>query len=630
MAETQEATYKPLNCPICLETFESPKVLVCLHTFCEKCICRHAHSLKEAGAQSDTIACPICRSPTPAPSADQTPDEWAAKLTTNSIILSLLASGQPNMDDSVYCQPCLTLGKQNMSVAYCGTCSEYLCNICYSCHKSFKISKDHSITVQSVSAQQNRISTQDMYRCSVHWKKYKYLCSNHKELCCSNCVIKDHRKCDELLLVKELSKGSKEGQDSSQISEKLESANKIFMTLVESLSKNLESIDQQKIAITKSIQDWTITMRKHIDRLETPALEELNQMCKQENIKVSDQIMECKRAIAAIATSKEMLMGGRKSEDDTKIFITTNKVSRQVLKYLEKYKTIENNSEIVELEFHFDSTFEGMSATLSSIGKLTRQVVRIPRLSSDMLFENTKMPKIQPNSKMVTFNAQIRSEEDICDIHSGVFLLDDRLVLCDWANFNLKLFDRRLQCVSYLNMEDQPKYICRVDESTVAVTVDRDIQLVSVTNTLTPLRRINERHTCYGIASYQQNIIVDTEGDSLITYGTLDKIINRIISYDKLDVHNTHCVSQDGQRIYYTRKNAVVTMNMEGTKLIKFESTYLRDASGITVDKQGIIYCCGKESNTVITVTPEGRQLCVLLSQDHKLQNPQGIFFHSK
>ncbi|KAK3588242.1 hypothetical protein CHS0354_029567 [Potamilus streckersoni] len=141
MAETQEATYKQLNCPICLETFKSLKILACLHTFCEKYICRHVRILKEVGTQSDIIRCPICRSPTTAPSANQTPDEWAAKLATNSIIWSLLA-----------------------------------------------------------------------------------------------------------------------------------------------LSNNLESIEQKKIAITKSIQDWTITMKKLIDRLETVALKELNLMCKQENI----------------------------------------------------------------------------------------------------------------------------------------------------------------------------------------------------------------------------------------------------------------------------------------------------------------------------------------------------------
>ncbi|KAK3595639.1 hypothetical protein CHS0354_009605 [Potamilus streckersoni] len=630
MAETKEATHRELNCPICLEIFESPKVLTCLHTFCEKCIGRHARSLKEAGTQSGIITCPICRNPIPAPTADQTQDEWAAKLATNSIVLSLLASTQSNKSDCVYCQPCLTLGKQNISVAYCVTCSEYLCNICYNCHKSFKMSMDHSITVHSESAQQNRNSSQvDMYHCYIHGKQYEYFCSSHNELCCSDCAIKDHRKCDELLFVKHLSERAKEGQDFEQVSEKLNAAKKMFITILESTTKLIDSIEQQKMIITKSIKDWTITIKELIDRLETVALEELNQMCKQEKIKVSDQIVECKSAISAIETSEEMLIGSRKSEDDTKIFITMTKVSRQVFKYLEKYKEMENNSEIVEFEFQFDSTCEGIIKTLSSIGKLTRGVFKIPKLSAVSSFAETKIPTIQQHS-MVSFSAMIPDDKQRCKICSGVFLGDERLVLCDDANRKLKLFDKYFKFVSHLQTKFIPRDICLVDEDIVAVTVYKDIKLVSVTNKLTPLRDISVGKLCYGIASYQQNIVVHIFGHSLFTYDASDNIINRIMEYDRLECHNRHYITQDGQRIYYTIKNAVVTMDMKGNKLNTFESNDLKEASGITVDKQGTIYCCGTESKNVIQVSPEGRQLVVLLSKDHILENPCGICLNDK
>ncbi|KAL3832313.1 hypothetical protein ACJMK2_023967 [Sinanodonta woodiana] len=633
MAETQEATYKQVKCPICLETFQSPKVLACLHTFCEKCICKHACSQREANAQSELITCPVCITPTPAPTAGQTPDEWAAKLANNTIVLSLLASTQSGKNESVYCQPCLTLGKQTISLAYCATCSEYLCDICYTCHKSFKMTKDHSITVQSMPADQNWNSAQsDMYRCSLHEEQYKYICTNHNELCCSDCVIKDHRKCDGPLLIKDLSRRSKEVQDKQNISEKLDAAKTMFIALLESRSQNLSLIEQQKIAITKSIVDWSTSIKEFIDGLKMSALDELDQMCKQEIITISDQIVECKSAIAAIETSEEMLMKGRQLEDDTKIFITTTKVSCQALKYLERYKTMENNQERVELEFHFDNTFDELLKTLSSIGKLTRKVAKNPKMLYDSSFATTITPNIQPNS-MAIFSARIDNDTNVCNIRSGVFLSDERLVLCDEANTKLKLFDRYFHFVSHLKMDYSPRYMCRVDEDTVAVTVSSDIKLVSVTDKLSLLRSISVGEDCYGIASHQHNIIVDIYEDirdSLFTYDTSDKLINMIMSYDSLKVHNTHCVSQDGQNIYYTANNAVVTMDMKGNKLNMFTSNDLKGASGIVIDKLGLIYCCGMESKTVIAVTPDGRQLCVLLSGDHKLQNPHGICLNER
>ncbi|KAL3853316.1 hypothetical protein ACJMK2_016865 [Sinanodonta woodiana] len=144
------------------------------------------------------------------------------------------------------------------------------------------MSKDHSITVQSMAADQNWNSTRsDMYRCSVHGKQYKYICTNHNELCCSGCVIKDHRKCDGLLFIKDLSKLSKKVQDKHNISEKLDAAKTLFITLFESRSQNLKLIEQQKIAITKSIEDWSTSIKELVDRLKMSALEKLDQMCKQ-------------------------------------------------------------------------------------------------------------------------------------------------------------------------------------------------------------------------------------------------------------------------------------------------------------------------------------------------------------
>ncbi|KAK3595568.1 hypothetical protein CHS0354_009524 [Potamilus streckersoni] len=133
MAEESGGEHRQLMCPICLEPFESPKVLTCLHTFCEKCICNHAYGLSEQGTHSDTIACPVCRIPAAAPTVNQILDDWATKLPNNSTALSSLASDQSVKDDSVYCQPCVSDGQQQLSIAYCVTCMEYLCQACYKC-----------------------------------------------------------------------------------------------------------------------------------------------------------------------------------------------------------------------------------------------------------------------------------------------------------------------------------------------------------------------------------------------------------------------------------------------------------------------------------------------------------------
>jgi len=64
------------SCPICMNPFDHPKALPCLHTFCVKCVkelCRE----KPAA----TILCPLCREPFQVPRGgiDDMPDNFLIK-----------------------------------------------------------------------------------------------------------------------------------------------------------------------------------------------------------------------------------------------------------------------------------------------------------------------------------------------------------------------------------------------------------------------------------------------------------------------------------------------------------------------------------------------------------------------
>ena len=45
-----------LECSICLETFEDPRTLGCLHSFCQKCLANFVD-----GKREDELNCPECR-----------------------------------------------------------------------------------------------------------------------------------------------------------------------------------------------------------------------------------------------------------------------------------------------------------------------------------------------------------------------------------------------------------------------------------------------------------------------------------------------------------------------------------------------------------------------------------------
>uniref|UniRef100_A0A9J8AKC7 RING-type E3 ubiquitin transferase n=1 Tax=Cyprinus carpio carpio TaxID=630221 RepID=A0A9J8AKC7_CYPCA len=67
-----------LICSICLDRYNNPKVLPCLHTFCEKCLQNYipAHSL--------TLSCPVCRQ------TSILPEKGVAALQSNFFITNLM------------------------------------------------------------------------------------------------------------------------------------------------------------------------------------------------------------------------------------------------------------------------------------------------------------------------------------------------------------------------------------------------------------------------------------------------------------------------------------------------------------------------------------------------------------
>ncbi|XP_029605993.1 tripartite motif-containing protein 2 isoform X2 [Salmo trutta] len=77
-----------LICSICLDRYENPKVLPCLHTFCERCLQNYipAHSL--------TLSCPVCRQ------TSILPEKGVAALQSNFFITNLMDVLQRPPSDS--------------------------------------------------------------------------------------------------------------------------------------------------------------------------------------------------------------------------------------------------------------------------------------------------------------------------------------------------------------------------------------------------------------------------------------------------------------------------------------------------------------------------------------------------
>ena len=106
-----------LKCAICLELFQDPRILPCLHTFCRECI---QHSLNK----NRSLKCPVCRA------KHELNAEGARLLPVDEYALQELPLKKLQQQVGNTEQECKSCGKQASLVAWCDDCDAMICQPC--------------------------------------------------------------------------------------------------------------------------------------------------------------------------------------------------------------------------------------------------------------------------------------------------------------------------------------------------------------------------------------------------------------------------------------------------------------------------------------------------------------------
>jgi len=132
MAAAASVTADLTTCPICLEVFDNPQSLPCLHTFCLKCLERHFRE-KRPG---DEVPCPLCRK------EFEIPSDGLSGLQHHFVIQRLVDARKAYSEESngEPCEVCLEecgedWEKIPTATTFCVDCNQKLCDQCSRPHR---------------------------------------------------------------------------------------------------------------------------------------------------------------------------------------------------------------------------------------------------------------------------------------------------------------------------------------------------------------------------------------------------------------------------------------------------------------------------------------------------------------
>ncbi|XP_038065195.1 E3 ubiquitin-protein ligase TRIM56-like [Patiria miniata] len=177
-----------LECSICTGKYKQPKVLNCLHSFCEECLVKYRDGTYGGAPQ---IPCPMCRQET------VLPQTGIQGLKTNFHLVGMIAEFE--LQEKVACSGdskllCETCDEDNEPLHHCFDCGKNICTPCRKTHLRFPVSAKHAVaTLDDIRQGKVKVTKQpDQYKCNNHKESVKFYCKTCDELICQVCTVVGH------------------------------------------------------------------------------------------------------------------------------------------------------------------------------------------------------------------------------------------------------------------------------------------------------------------------------------------------------------------------------------------------------------------------------------------------------
>jgi len=181
------------TCSICLEVFDNPKSLPCIHGFCLKCLERYFKD----NVPGNKLPCPLCRK------RFKIPSDGLEGLQHHFFIQHLVdaRNAASRATGEVTCQSCLEESEDNgnegdvpPATMYCIDCSESLCEKCSRPHRRLRLKGGaHRLRPLGAELEQELIQHRGS-SCEKHKdEQVKLYCYDCKENICVLCFAVKHR-----------------------------------------------------------------------------------------------------------------------------------------------------------------------------------------------------------------------------------------------------------------------------------------------------------------------------------------------------------------------------------------------------------------------------------------------------
>ncbi|WAQ98712.1 TRI56-like protein [Mya arenaria] len=275
---------KELKCGLCTDKFHEPKLLSCLHSFCQNCLRRYV----EKGKYKKSFPCPLCSR-----SIDIPKNGGVRSLPAN---MYLVAS--ESTDKAPPCDICDTGAR---AADRCLDCEENMCTNCLSYHNKMKATRVHR-TAPIGDNTKSKAKIQQKQYCDQHeQEELRFYCVPCAKIVCRDCKTINHTV-HQTLELNDVAEGRKRDigkslRHTKEFLPKIQGHIKTLTAMAKSLEKNTQET-------TKEIKGQAKKLHEEIDRMAAEMISEI----KQKNKEMENTLQRNIRSAEVVYASMESII----------------------------------------------------------------------------------------------------------------------------------------------------------------------------------------------------------------------------------------------------------------------------------------------------------------------------------
>lgn len=176
-------------------------------------------------------------------------------------------------------------------------------------------------------------------------------------------------------------------------------------------------------------------------------------------------------------------------------------------------------------------------------------------------------------------------------------------------------------------LDKKPCHMTLYDENRVLVTSSNGIQFIDLQD-MSIVNELLVGKRCFGISSRDEIIWVKSGQNQLSVININGNLLNKITTTfepEDLIIHQSrdlYCSDRNSDTIY--------TVTLDGRENEFFKSPDLNHALGITSDKNGDIYIAGKVSSNIHRISADGQNHEIILTSSDGIKQPTGLAYSNE